>query len=117
THYHLILVTSTDYTPQDYEARIDRLIKDLKLSDRVQILKNTISFSQMPDIYSACDITLMPAYIEGLGLGSIESMACGTSVIGANTSGTAEIIINGENGLLFEPGNATDLAECIIAMS
>ena len=41
----------------------------------------------------------------------IESLACGTPVIGAAIGGIPEQVRDGVNGLLFEPGNAAQLAE------
>jgi glycosyltransferase involved in cell wall biosynthesis len=40
----------------------------------------------------------------------LEAMACGCSVIGSLVGGIPELIVNEENGLLFEPGNAGELA-------
>ena len=43
----------------------------------------------------------------------MESHKCGTPVIGAKIGGIPELVIDRENGLLFESGNADDLAEKI----
>ena len=43
----------------------------------------------------------------------MESHRCGTPVIGAKIGGIPELVIDGDNGLLFESGNADDLAEKI----
>lgn len=43
----------------------------------------------------------------------MESHRCGTPVIGARIGGIPELIIDGENGLLFESGNSDDLADKI----
>lgn len=40
----------------------------------------------------------------------IEAFACGTPVIASNLGSMAEIIDDHRTGLLFEPGNAHDLA-------
>ena len=39
-----------------------------------------------------------------------EGLACGMVVIGSANGGTAETIVHGENGLLFQPGDAVNLA-------
>jgi glycosyltransferase involved in cell wall biosynthesis len=41
----------------------------------------------------------------------LEAMASGKAVIGSNLGGLPEQIEDGASGLLFEPGNAHDLAE------
>lgn len=41
----------------------------------------------------------------------LESFACGTPVIGSDIGGISELIEDGRNGLLFEPGNPRQLAD------
>jgi len=41
----------------------------------------------------------------------LECLACGTPVIASNLGSLPEIVADGVNGLLFEPGNAEELAE------
>lgn len=41
----------------------------------------------------------------------LEAMACGCCVIGSNVGGIPELIHDGQSGLLFERGNASELAE------
>lgn len=55
--------------------------------------------------------TVSPAeWYENYSMTVIESLACGTPVIGANIGGIPEQVRDGWNGFLFEPGNATELA-------
>lgn len=48
---------------------------------------------------------------ETFGLVVVEAFACGTPVIVSNIGALADIVQEGVTGLLFEPGNAQDLAE------
>jgi glycosyltransferase involved in cell wall biosynthesis len=43
-------------------------------------------------------------------------MKCGLPVVGARTGGTVEVIRDGWNGLLYEPGDALDLAVRVEAL-
>lgn len=52
-------------------------------------------------------------WYENCPLSVMESQKYGTPVIGARIGGIPELVIDGENGLLFESGNADDLAEKI----
>jgi len=52
-------------------------------------------------------------WYENCPLSVMESQKYGTPVIGARIGGIPELVINGDNGLLFESGNADDLAEKI----
>ena len=68
----------------------------------------------LTSIRQKADIELMCSYSEGFGRGIIEAMASGPIVIAASGGAVPEIIVDGLNGLLFNPGNSHDLAEKII---
>ncbi len=54
---------------------------------------------------------LMPsAWYETQGLTMLEAFACGLPVIGANIGAIPEAVIEGETGLLFQPGRHEELA-------
>jgi glycosyltransferase involved in cell wall biosynthesis len=58
--------------------------------------------------------TIVPSICyEGFPSTILESMACGKPVICSAIGGLGEIIQDGKTGLLFEPGNAKQLAEKI----
>ena len=64
-------------------------------------------------MYKKADSAIVASKAEAFGRVTVEAMMAGTLVIGANTAGTKELI--GENyGLLYEQGNAIDLADKII---
>ncbi len=46
----------------------------------------------MKAFYQACDLTLFPSRREALGYGALESMACGTAVIGTCIPGLSEAL-------------------------
>lgn len=54
---------------------------------------------------------ILSSYNEGMGMVLVESAACGTINIASNCkNGPAEILMNGDAGLLFTPGDANELA-------
>ena len=58
--------------------------------------------------------TIIPSvWFETAGLVIYESFALGKPVIGSNIGPIPELVENGSTGLLFDPGNANDLAEKI----
>lgn len=67
--------------------------------------------NNMRDIYSQMDIMCMSSKKEAFGRVTVEAMLSGMLVVGSNSGGTSEIIINGKTGLLYEPGNVDDMAE------
>lgn len=63
---------------------------------------------------SDVDVELVCSRCEAFGRVTVEAMLGGIPVIGANTGGTPELICDGENGYIFEYGNAQDLADKIL---
>lgn len=60
------------------------------------------------------DFLVCPSeWYEVLGFTVVEAMLMGKPVIGANIGAIPEMVIPGQTGLLFEPGNGTELSEKI----
>jgi glycosyltransferase involved in cell wall biosynthesis len=69
-------------------------------------------------LYSAADIFALPSRQDNLPLTGMESLACGTPVIGFNVTGIPDIIKHKKTGYLASPFSHSDFAEGIIwAMS
>lgn len=65
-------------------------------------------------LYGAASICVIPSlWEEPFGLVALEAMACGRPVCAARTGGLADIVVDGETGLLFDRGDAADLARCL----
>ena len=56
------------------------------------------------------DIFVLPSSTEALSNSLMEAMATGCCVVASKVGGTPELVIDGETGLLFQSGNAIDLA-------
>ncbi|HOP86753.1 MAG TPA: glycosyltransferase family 4 protein [Syntrophorhabdaceae bacterium] len=59
---------------------------------------------------SASDVFVLPSYREGFGLSIIEAASVGIPAIGSKIYGITDAIVDGETGLLFEPGDVDSLA-------
>ena len=57
-------------------------------------------------VYSAADVFVTPALVEAFGQTTIESMLCGTPVIGFQTGIVGEVVKNGESGFVCESSSA-----------
>lgn len=66
----------------------------------------------LPSIYAACDICVVPTIAQdGLSRTSVEAMASGLPVVASRLGGLPFSVTDGVTGLLFEPGDAENLAE------
>jgi len=62
---------------------------------------------------STMDIVVVPSLSEGFGLTIIEAMAMGKPVVASKVGAIPEIVLDGETGLLVEPGNADAIAKAV----
>ncbi len=71
----------------------------------------------LKDIVSRAMFTVLPSEVyENCPMAVLESMALGRPVVGARIGGIPELIVEGETGVLFESGNAEQLAEALHRM-
>lgn len=93
-----------------YVKEIKEYIKRFGLNDYIQISDHV---NDLREIRKAHDIGLICSRKEAFGRVTIETMASGMLVIGANTGGTLEIIKDHKNGYLYNQGDPESLAEKI----
>jgi glycosyltransferase involved in cell wall biosynthesis len=63
--------------------------------------------------YSAADVFAIPSLQDNLPNTILESMACGTPVVGFAAGGVGEAVIDGQTGLLAPTGDSTALAAAL----
>lgn len=68
---------------------------------------------EMPHVYRAADVFVLPSENETFGQVFVEAMACGVPVIGTKVGGIPEIISDSYNGFLVLPSDASVLAHRI----
>lgn len=96
-----------------YEERLRNLVKTHELDAWVTFHK-PIPRSELPAFLGQYQVLLLPSiWEEPLARIMQEGLAAGMVVIGAATGGTKEIIVHGENGLLFPAADASALADCL----
>lgn len=83
-------------------------------------LENSVKQRSLPDAemsaaYGNALFTVFPSRFEGFGLPALESMACGTATILANSTSLPEI--GGEAALYFTSGDVTDLTEKMLNLA
>lgn len=95
----------------DYETRLKRMVQQEGLGNHVRF-QGRVARKEMPKVMAQADALLVPSlWEEPLSRVMQEGMAAGLVVIGTLTGGTGELLVEGETGLTFEPGNAEMLAQ------
>ncbi|MDI6730897.1 MAG: glycosyltransferase [Candidatus Altarchaeum sp.] len=97
-----ILIAGEGPAKKYYNKLADKISNNIKFSGR-------IPHEELPKFYSSLDFLVFPSVVETQGLVALESMACGTPVIGADALALKETIINGKTGYLYKPEDVDEL--------
>ena len=88
---------------------LKRRVKALGLSDRVTFAE-PVPHREMPDVYRAADLVLVPSRSESFGLVAAEAQASGTPVVAANVGGLGTVVPPDGGGLLVDGWDPEDWA-------
>jgi glycosyltransferase involved in cell wall biosynthesis len=84
------------------------------MSDYVLFLKSIPRHREdLASYYCMADVVVYPSLFEPFGLVPLEAMACQRPVVAYNSGGPAETVEDQVTGLLAQPGNVSDLSECV----
>ncbi len=112
----LLLVSGGPYAP-----RLKRLAQRLGVSGDV-IFTGPVPWSELPGYYDAANVFAMPCRtrragldVEGLGIVYLEASATGLPVIGGDSGGAPDAILDGETGYVVNdvPGVAARITELL----
>lgn len=95
--------------------RLRALHAGLGLGDTV-VLLGAVARGQLCAEYVNADCFCLPTVQEGFGLAFAEAMAAGLPVVACRAAAVAEIVADGETGLLVDPRNPRALAEALERM-
>jgi glycosyltransferase involved in cell wall biosynthesis len=99
------------------KADLIRLISDLRLHGRVH-LPGFVQYRELPAYYALADVFVHASITEQWGLVVSEAMATGLPVIVSNRCGCVpDLVAEGKNGFIFDPGSVKDLGKLMLDMS
>lgn len=84
----------------------------LGIADRVT-WHGALPQPRLVELYQRASAVVIPSLDEGLGLVAVEAQLCRTPVVGFDSGGVADIIVDGETGLLVPPGDVAALARAL----
>ena len=102
-------------------AAIEAAVRQHGLQEQVRLLGNQDRAAVL-DLYRLCDIVLVPSVHsenveEATSLAALEAMASGRPLIAGAVGGLAEMVRDGETGLLVPGGDAQALAAAILRLA
>ncbi len=93
--------------------RLRNIAAEYKVEDKVTFVGPKMP-AELKYYYSAADIFISTPWYEPFGITPLESMACGTPVIGSDVGGIKYTIKNGETGYLVPSKKPLQLARKVI---
>ncbi|MCB2230944.1 glycosyltransferase family 4 protein [bacterium] len=108
---HLALIgDKTRHEETGYAEELRALVDERNLSDFVHFRPH----QKEPEYaYASLDQFILPSESETAGMVVVEAFASGLPTIGTRAGGTISQLDHGRNGLLYEPHNDSELADCM----
>jgi len=96
----------------DERGRLERDVGELGLGGRVRFV-GALARGEVVELFAAADASILSSSWENFPHTVVEALAVGTPVLATATGGVAEVVRDGENGLLVPLGDAQALAGAI----
>ncbi len=86
-----------------------QLANDLKIVDRVEF-KGWVSGEEKKRLFNEASIFCLPSYAEGFPMAVLDAWGCDLPVVTTPVGGLCDVLQNGVNALVFEPGDVQTLS-------
>ncbi|MFH2020849.1 MAG: glycosyltransferase family 4 protein [archaeon] len=94
---------------------LKKLAKELGISSNVNFL-GYLNHGEVLQELKKATLFSLPSVVEGMGLVTVEAMACRTPYVNSRIPPQVEITDNGKGGLLFEPKDHLDLSKKLLLL-
>lgn len=105
-----------------YRKYLLKRVHELNLSDHITFI-GRVNYADLPRYISVGDIFAMPSRsrlagleVEGLGIVYLEASACGLAVIGGNSGGAPDAVLEGETGYAVDGTSVPAVARAAIQL-
>lgn len=100
----------------DDRPRLETEASTAGVSDRVRFL-GQVPAADLPDLYRAADLFVLPSIGEGFGIVFLEAMACGTPALALAVGGASDALCDGALGTLVgSPERLPDMLQAITSI-
>ena len=97
------------------QEELEHFFKQTGLQDQVEFQGHAPP-EVFLDFYLRASVFVLPSLFENSPYTLLEAMACGIACVVSRSGGMPEMLVDGESGLFFEPGDSKDLAEKVIEL-
>ncbi len=104
-----------ELTPGEGSALSEKINK-AGLSDCVR-LHSAVFDSRKFAFFRNADIFIYPSHHEGMPIAVIEAMASAMAIVATRVGGLPDLVMDGENGILVEPGRPDQMASAILGLA
>jgi glycosyltransferase involved in cell wall biosynthesis len=86
---------------------------DGPLRNRVPQALGFVPPAELERLYARAAVVACPSLREGFGVACLEAMAHGRPVVASGVGGLLDLVVNGETGIVVEPGNVPALRNAL----
>ena len=124
-----ILFVGNDFARKGGQELLNVFLRRFKDKGELHLVTNGVVGAEHPNVhihrqvrpysdewlslYAEADMFVLPTWSDASPLAILEAMAAGLPIIATNISGIPELVTDGKNGLLIEPGKLDALAQRI----
>ena len=97
-------------------AQVKAIVEVKPWRDQVRVLGWVNSWDKK-QLLKKVLMLLLPSYHEGLPLAMLEAMASGVPIVSTPVGGTADLITDGQEGLLLTPGAVSEIVSAVTMLA
>ena len=101
---------------EGYVSRCRDRVADHGLSERVTFTGG-VDDNTLADAFREHHVLAVPSRYEGYGIVYLEAMGFGLPAVATTAGGATDIVTDGENGFLVDPGDAAAVADAITTLA
>lgn len=94
-------------------GQVKRKVFEEGVNDNIDVI-GWVNFDEKIELLKRTATVVLPSYNEGLPMAILEGMAAGKVIICTNVGGIPDVVTNGKNGIIIEPGDISGLKKAII---
>ncbi len=108
-----VVAGPTKHKNVSYRGHLRSMVESSGRSSQISLVDRVLD---MPDAMRSLDVMVLASEAEPFGLVTVEAMACGCAVVATRSGASSEIITDGQDGLLVEPGFPESIADAVSAL-